>query len=266
VARASSGIWIYLLTASLATQPAAAADEVAAADRLTRADFHHERASREARHVADWVVRSADNHAGDHHGLPFVIVDKKDARVFVFDAQGHLRGAAAALLGQARGDDAAPGIGDRELSAIRPNEKTTPAGRFVSRLGGNMRGEDVLWVDYATATSMHRVLTTNPKEHRAQRLASATVLDNRISYGCINIPVKFFENVVRPAFTGTQGIVYVLPETKTARQVFASYEIEDAAEPAPTHVKVAAAKPKIQRPDRKSQELLVNAVTKKVVR
>jgi hypothetical protein len=73
---------------------------------------------------------------------------------------------------------------------------------------------------------MHRVLTTNPKERRAERLASATTLDNRISYGCINIPVKFFENVVRPAFTGTRGIVYVLPETRTARQVFASYDVD----------------------------------------
>lgn len=231
MARPRSGICLILLVASLVTRPAAAADEAAAADRLTRADFHHERASPEARHIADWVVHSQDNHAGDHLGLPFAIVDKKDARVYVFDAHGQLRGAAAALLGQARGDDAAPGIGDRELSAIRPAEKTTPAGRFVSVLGDNMRGEDVLWVDYGTATSMHRVLTTNPKERRAQRLASATPLDNRISYGCINIPVKFFENIVRPAFAGTRGIVYVLPETKTARQVFASYEVDEPAEP-----------------------------------
>jgi hypothetical protein len=281
MARATSAIYVLLLAAGLATQPVAAADGIASASlaaaeapsaeaqRLTRADFHRERASREARHIADWVVHSQDNHAGDHHGLPFVIVDKKDARVYVFDAQGHLRGAAAALLGQARGDDAAPGIGDKELSKIRPEEKTTPAGRFLSSLGGNMRGEDVLWVDYATATSMHRVLTTNPKEHRAQRLASPTTLDNRISYGCINIPVKFYENVVRPAFTGTQGIVYVLPETKTARQVFASYDVEgpaEAEEAVEKPAKVATAKTKIRTPDGKSQELLVNAVTKKVVR
>jgi hypothetical protein len=50
------------------------------------ADHHHayfgnERASRDARHIADWVVDSADNR-----GMPFVIVDKTDAQVFVFDA------------------------------------------------------------------------------------------------------------------------------------------------------------------------------------
>ena len=62
-----------------------------------------------------------------------------------------------------------------------------------------------------------------------QRLATPTPLDNRISYGCINVPAKFFENVVSPAFTGTNGIVYVLPETRSNREVFASYDVEEHA-------------------------------------
>jgi len=203
--------------------------QASAADALSRANFERERASHEARHVADWVVDSHDNHADGIHRLPFVIVDKRDARVYVFDAQGQLRGAAAALLGAARGDDTAPGIGDRELADFRPEDKVTPAGRFVAALGESTRGEDVLWVDYKTATSMHRVLTTNPRERRLERLASATPLDNRISFGCINIPVRFYEDVVRPAFTGTYGIVYVLPETKSAQEVFASYDVDESA-------------------------------------
>ena len=215
----ASGLLLGLLAVLFIPSQASAADD------LKRANFERERASREARQVADWVVDAGDNHAADTRSLPFVIVDKKDARVFVFDAQGQLRGAAPALLGLARGDDAVPGIGSRELSDIRAEEKTTPAGRFVAVLGGNMRGEDVLWVDYAGAVSMHRVLTTNPKERRLQRLATPTPLDNRISYGCINIPAAFYESVVRPAFTGTHGIVYVLPETRSAREVFAAYDL-----------------------------------------
>jgi hypothetical protein len=62
-------------------------------------------------------------------------------------------------------------------------------------------------------------------------LATPTPLDNRISYGCINVPAKFFQNVVRPVFTGTNGIVYVLPETKPASQVFASHDVEAHARP-----------------------------------
>jgi hypothetical protein len=196
---------------SIETQPVVA-------PHLKRANFEGEYKSRDTQHVADWVVDS-----GDNHGMPFVIVDKINATVFVFDADGQLRGAAPALLGLARGDDSIPGIGDRKLSDIRPEERTTPAGRFVALLGYNFNGKDVLWVDYDGAVSLHRVVTNNPTEHRLQRLATPTPLDNRISYGCINVPAKFFDNVVSPAFTGTNGIVYVLPETRPNSETFALY-------------------------------------------
>jgi hypothetical protein len=192
--------------------------------RPKRADFEREPASQEARYVADWVVDS-----GDNRGMSFVIVDKTDAKVFVFYGEGRLRGAARALLGLARGDDAVPGIGDRKLSSIRPEERTTPAGRFVAALGRDLRGEDILWVDYDSAVAMHRVITTKPEERRLQRLATSTSRDKRISYGCINVPAKFYDNVVRPAFTGTGGIVYVLPETKLVSEVFALYDVDEHA-------------------------------------
>jgi hypothetical protein len=53
--------------------------------------------------LADWVTAS-----GDNHGLPFVIIDKVQAEVFVFGADGQPRGAAPALMGLAVGDDATP--------------------------------------------------------------------------------------------------------------------------------------------------------------
>ena len=165
--------------------------------------------------------------------LPFVILDKKDARVYVFNSAGRLQGAAPALLGIGIGDTAVPGIGARELSSIAPKDRVTQAGRFVAEFGLDSHGEDVLWLDYEGALAMHRVITTNPKERRAHRLATPTPLDNRISFGCINIPVKFYEQVVRPAFTGTRGIVYVLPETKPVHTVFASYDVDDATVAAP---------------------------------
>jgi hypothetical protein len=189
-----------------------------------RAYFGNERASRDARHIADWVVDSADNR-----GLPFVIVDKTDAKVFVFDAGGRIQGAAPALLGLARGDDTVPGIGDREYADMPPETRTTPAGRFVAALGMDARDEDVLWVDYDAAVSLHRVITTKPEERRLERLATRTPRDNRISYGCINVPARFYENVVSPAFSGTDGIVYVLPETRPARKVFGSYDVDKRA-------------------------------------
>ncbi|MDP1612432.1 MAG: hypothetical protein Q8M11_15375 [Sulfuritalea sp.] len=190
------------------------------ARRFKHAGFEQEGASRDARAVAHWVVDS-----GDSQGMPFAIVDKKDAKVFIFDADGRLRGAAPALLGLAIGDDAVPDIGNRALSSILPAERTTPAGRFVASLDLNLKGKQILWVDYAGAVSMHPVVSANPAERRLQRMATPTPLDNRISYGCINVPAKFFDWVVRPAFTGTSGIVYVLPETRSAQTLFGFYEV-----------------------------------------
>ncbi|MEC5212945.1 hypothetical protein RCH06_001487 [Polaromonas sp. CG_9.5] len=230
------GLCLGLVVASFSAQSAPASEDVASLhashsamhaateERPKRANFEQEQASPEARDIANWVVDSADNHR-----MPFAIVDKAQAKVFVFDAQGQLRGATPALLGLAIGDDSVPGIGQRKLSSIRPEERTTPAGRFVASLDLNLKGEEILWVDYETAISMHRVITSNAKERRAQRLASASLLDKRISYGCINVPVNFYNKVLSPAFTGTGGIVYVLPETRSSREVFGSYDVGERA-------------------------------------
>lgn len=186
------------------------------------ANFGTEVFSTESRKLADWVVDSADNGK-----LPFMIIDKVQARVYMFDAQGQLRGAASALLGLAVGDHTVPGIGQRKLSSILPAERTTPAGRFVASLDKDIKGDEVLWVDYDSALSLHRVVKGQASERRAERLATPSPLDNRISFGCINVPVKFYENVVSPSFTGTNGIVYILPETRSAREVFGSYDVQD---------------------------------------
>ena len=145
------------------------------------------------RWLARAVVAAADNRAA-----PFAVVDKKNARVFVFDAAGRLQGWSPVLLGLARGDDSVPGIGEREMSRIRPDERTTPAGRFKTEPGRNTKGEDIVWIDYDAAVSMHRVRTTDSSEHRLQRLASPSVADNRISYGCINVPAAFYDAYIKP--------------------------------------------------------------------
>ena len=212
---------LFVVLASAALQPAYAMGEPPAP---RGADFGSELASPDARHIADWALDS-----GDNAGMPFVVIDKVNVRVFVFDAQGRLRGASPVLLGLARGDHSIPGIGTRKLSTIRPEERTTPAGRFVAALDKSLAGEEILWVDYDSGVALHRVIATVPKERRLQRLESSLPVDHRITFGCINVPVKFYETVVSPVFTGTSGIVYVLPESRPVREVFGSYDVGSAA-------------------------------------
>lgn len=60
-------------------------------------------------------------------------------------------------------------------------------------------------------------------ERRLQRLASETADDNRISFGCINVPVGFYEAYLRPTLAMHNVIIYVLPEQKLMQQVFENY-------------------------------------------
>ncbi len=199
----------------------AIAESVAATPRV--ADFGTHKPSPDARHVADWVADSRDNV-----GMDFIVIDKKHARVHVFDADARLRGSTPVLLGAAPGDDSVAGIGARPIADVLPAERTTPAGRFIAERGRNSLGEDVVWVDYAAAVSMHRVRVTDAQERRIERLATPSSDDNRISYGCINVPVAFYEAFIRPTFAARRALVYVLPEVKPAQQVFGSYDVAAA--------------------------------------
>jgi len=169
-----------------------------------------------ATRVADWVAASGDNRA-----LPYIIVDKQAASLFLFDAQGKPLGRAPVLIGVAVGDDATPGIGSKNLAQIGPAEKTTPAGRFLAKFGLAFGRERILWVDYATSVALHPIPPgASPKERRRQRMLSPTPDDNRITFGCINVPSAFYSRSVRPLFQKKGGYVYVLPDTKPLEAVF----------------------------------------------
>ena len=162
---------------------------------------------------------SAAVRARDVFAKPFAVIDKPRARVWVFDERARLMEESPVLVGAALGDVAPPDIGTRPLSRVRPSEKITPAGRFVTEPGRNTRGEDVIWIDYDSAVSLHRVRHV-AGEHRPQRLATPTVADKRISFGCVNIPPRFYEQVLQPYFSAEMGVVYVLPETRSRESVF----------------------------------------------
>jgi hypothetical protein len=169
----------------------------------------------DARELHDWVVKTHD-----HEALPFAIVDKKAARIFVFDSHGRLRGQSSALLGQAPGDDSAPGVGEHTQEGAVPfKERTTPAGRFVAQPGVNLTGERVIWVDWDAAFAIHRLRPGRSKHDRERRLASPNAADHRASLGCVVVPVHFFKDVVQRWLGAHPAVVYVMPENGDVRDL-----------------------------------------------
>ncbi|MGN0858901.1 MAG: hypothetical protein ACI4NW_06945 [Stenotrophomonas sp.] len=167
--------------------------------------------------LAGWVVASKDNH-----GYPFAVIDKAAAQVLVFGGDGRLRGAAPGLFGSAVGDHTAPGIAGLALREIPGRDRTTPAGRFVGGYGPSLDAGRVLWVDYESAVSIHPTAAGTPAEQRAERLASATPDDNRVTHGCINVDTRFYEQVVRTTFQ-RGGIFYILPDTDSLADTFPEF-------------------------------------------
>jgi hypothetical protein len=168
-----------------------------------------------AMRVLGWIAKTGDN--GEY---PYMLIDKTAARLFLFDPKGKRLGEAPVLIGIAEGDESSPGVGTKALAELGPAEKTTPAGRYLAKFGYAAGRKKVLWIDYADSVALHAVVTGNKKERRLQRLNSPEIDDNRITFGCINVPTAFYAKTVSPLFKKEGGVVYVLPDTKPLEDVF----------------------------------------------
>ena len=210
---------------------------------LKRADILGEIVfSSDARHIAEWAV-----HSGDHQGLPFIIVDKVYARALAFDASGRLIAMTPILIGMAVGDTFAPGVLNMDMHDTLPSQRITPAGRFFAEEDRNLKGQRVLWVDYDAGIAIHKLSPKRTAQRRHERMGSPYPADHRITYGCINVPPAFYEEVVARHFRRKGGIVYVLPDKKPLRSVFNSYDVGTVASqaqalPASLHVIPASAR------------------------
>jgi hypothetical protein len=177
-------------------------------------------ASEDTRHTLKWVLESGDNRK-----MPFAIVDKKAAQIWVLQGDGQLRGASPVLLGLTPGDAGVPGMAQRPVSSLSVQERTTPAGRFAAAPGHNLQGEAIVWFDYAAKLAIHRLRPAPALERRPERLASATPDDNRISLGCVVVPADFYDAVIDPVLGKRYGVVYVLPESQPLQQMLVKLQL-----------------------------------------
>jgi hypothetical protein len=167
---------------------------------------------------------------GDHQGLPFAVVDKRRARIHVFDARGQWRGTSPVLLGETPGDASAPDVGEHTQEGHVPvAERTTPAGRFLAQPGHNLEGEPIVWVDYDAAFAIHRVRPGASQALRVARLASPSPEGKRLSWGCVVVPVKFYLATIARVLGHGRSVVYVLPEDGRAGDLLAARRDTTAA-------------------------------------
>jgi hypothetical protein len=238
-----AGILLAVLTLGLGVAPISVAYSAAPPDiAAKRADVRGEFLSADVQHIADWAV-----HSGDPQGLPFIIVDKVNARAVAFDRTGKLLRSTPILTGMGVGDRFEPGVLQMDMYQTKPSQRITPAGRYVAEEDLNLAGERVLWVDYDAGIALHKMPAKKTKQRRHERMRSPDPGDHRITYGCINVPPEFYDRVVRGHFRAKGGIVYVLPDSIPLKAVFNSYDVDDARMSSAARTTPAAMPSELQR-------------------
>ena len=168
------------------------------------------------------TVASIANHAlNTGNGSAFMVIDKPNATLYAYDKEGNLVGTTAALTGKAFGDVATDA--NKAIEDYTDTDKITPAGKFTGNFSFNEDYGSVValaeTVNEQTFVAVHRTYLGNPSEKRAERLATPTVADNRVSYGCINVPSEFYDSVVAEYFVNPSQI-YVMPDQSDAKKFF----------------------------------------------
>lgn len=177
--------------------------------------------SADVQHIAAWAV-----HSGDHKGLPFIVIDKPNARVVAFDKQGKLLESTPVLLGIGLGDTMPPGVAEMDMYQTAPAQRVTPAGRYFADEGKNLEGQTVLWIDYDAGIALHKIPAKRTPQRRHERMVSPDPAQHRITYGCVNVWPGFYDRVVALHFRSKGGIVYVLPDSTPLKSVFKTYEAD----------------------------------------
>ena len=138
-------------------------------------ELAREAASPDVRDVVQWSV---SRH--DHAGLPFVVIDKSQARIYAFDPQGRLRGTAPVLV---------DGSGTNGI----------PAGRFTAEPLAGPGPSAVVWANGGTRVAVWSGEAPEPGG------ASAA----------LQVAPEFWHECVA-ALRTQPSIAYVLPQTLPA--------------------------------------------------
>lgn len=141
---------------------------------------------------------------------PIIVVDKSAAKMFVYFPQDGTVLSGPVLLGKVKGDHI--NLADFNINTNSP--AITPAGTFWAnkKFSAKLNESILSFVEgHISFIAIHPVFTKIPAERRLQRLTSSETYDNRISNGCINLGLEFF-NVIY-AMLPSRSKLIILPES-----------------------------------------------------
>ena len=100
------------------------------------------------------------------------------------------------------------------------SQRTTPAGRYFAKYGFAHRNEQVLWIDYANAGSLHPVITSNART--SAPAAAVSIAGRQPVTGMHQRAEVLLRRRHTPLIQTQGGVAYILPEGRPLEQVFAA--------------------------------------------
>jgi hypothetical protein len=148
--------------------------------------------------------------AAKESGKGFIIGDKPNGKVHAFKADGSLIVSANALTGKDTGDV----LGK---SSLEGGPKITPAGKFTLEVsesaGYGTTFNLVESYDGTGYVAIHAVYLGDPKEKRAERLATGKAEESRVTYGCWNLTNSVIKDKLAPNVADLNGgMMFVIPD------------------------------------------------------
>ena len=161
-------------------------------------------------------------------GKGFIVADKPNGMIHIFNADGSLLTQDSALYGKDIGDV------ESKVSSLEGGKKITPAGSYTlraredSEYAGGKLLQLVETKDMNNAyIAVHAAYLGNASEKRLQRLAAPGAEGKRVSYGCVNTTHDTFLKSILPNIDNLNGgMMFVLPDAtvKTAEMFPAKSE------------------------------------------
>lgn len=147
----------------------------------------------------------------------YLMIDKPTATMYVIGENKNLIASFPILLGKTKGET--PNMADA-YSDVASNA-TTPAGKF--KLGKMADSQNVIKEDSILykgriisilGTNDIALHSTYPGEFtkRTQALNTPTTIDNRMSWGCINISPNNFNKIIKPNFNKGNQWIFITPD------------------------------------------------------
>lgn len=173
--------------------------------------------------ISDSAKSVATHTLNTGNGKAFLVVDKPNAMLYAFSADGALLNKTPVLTGKSIADVAPESATGKNLDNYTDAEKVTPAGKFTGKFTYSADYGSIIALDEtndgSSLIAVHRTYLGTPSENRAGRLASPTTADNRISYGCVNVPSAFYDSVIAPNYVGESQVI-VMPDKSDAKKFF----------------------------------------------